>query len=106
MLKDELEFFRIIYRFFADGNRLTYAALGVGLFVAMLYFRIFFRDVDGFEDDVDKSERIPILDKNYDYIDSKWSSNKIMIWLLLSVGCGIAAYYQLPDWFPHIFKAP
>ena len=106
MLKDDLEFFRIIYRFFADGNRLTYAALGVGLLVAVLYFRIFFRDVAGFEDDVSKSERLPIINKNYDYVDSKWSGNKIMIWVILSVGSGIAAYYQLPGWFPHVFKAP
>jgi hypothetical protein len=23
------------------------------------------------------------------------------IWILLPVGCGILAYHQLPDWFPH-----
>jgi hypothetical protein len=106
MLKDDLEFFRIIYRFFADGTRLTYAALGVGLLVAVLYFRIFFRNVDGFEEDADKAGKIPILNQDYDYVESKWSHNKIMIWLVISIGSGIAAYYQLPDWFPHLFKAP
>jgi hypothetical protein len=104
MLKDDQEFFWILYRFFADGTKLTYAAMGVGLLVAFLYFRIFFRDVSGFEEDIDKSEKIPIVDK--DYVESKWSGNKIMIWIFLSVGCGIAAYYQLPAWFPHLFKTP
>ena len=103
MLKDDLEFFRIIYHFFADGTKLMYAAIGVGLLVAFLYFRTFFRDASGFEDDVEKSNKIPILDADYDYVDSKWSSEKIWVWALLSVGSGMAAYYQLPQWFPHTF---
>jgi len=103
MLKNDMEFFRIIYHFFKDATLLTYAAIGVGLVVAFLYFTIFFRDVSGFEDDVEKSNKIPILDADYDYVDSKWSGEKIWAWVLLSVGSGILAYYQLPDWFPHIF---
>jgi len=106
MFKDDIEFIRIIYRFFADGTKLTYAAIGVGLLVAFLYFRMFFGSVSGFEEDVENSGKTPILDKDYDYVESKWSGQKIMVWVFLSVGCGIAAYYQLPDWFPHLFKAP
>ncbi|MGC9940262.1 MAG: hypothetical protein ABSE48_00405 [Verrucomicrobiota bacterium] len=104
MLKSDLEFFKIIYHFFADGTRLTYAAMGVAVFVACLYFGIFFSDFSGFEEDVDKAEKIPIVDPDYDYVESKWSSGKITIWILLSVGSGILAYHQLPDWFPQIFK--
>jgi len=104
MLKNDAEFFRIIYHFFADGTKLTYAAIGVAVFVAFLYFGLFFRGVSGFEDDADKAGKIPIIDRDYDYVESKWSSEKIMIWILLSVGSGILAYYQLPDIFPHIFK--
>ena len=104
MLKNDIEFFRIIYHFFADGTKLAYAAIGVGLLVAFLYFRIFFRDASGFEEDADKAGKIPIVDRDYDYVDAKWSGEKIWGWLLLSVGCGIAAYYQLPHWFPHLFK--
>lgn len=97
MLNDDLEFFKIIYRFFADGTKLTYAAIGISLFVAFLYFRIFFRDVAGFEEDVENTA-------GNDHVNSRWSNGKITVWLLLSVGCGIAAYYQLPQWFPHWFK--
>ena len=77
MLKDDTEFFRIIYHFFADGTKLTYAAIGVGLLVAFLYFRIFFRDVSGFGEDADKAGKIPIVDKDYDYVNSKWSGEDL-----------------------------
>ena len=106
MANNDLQFLQSIYRFFADGNRLTYTALGVGLLTAFFYFRIFFRDVSGFKDDVVKSEKIPLIDRDYDYVESKWSGNKITIWLLISIGCGVGAYYQLPVWFPHVFKTP
>ena len=69
MLKNDMEFFRIIYHFFKDATLLTYAAIGAGLVVAFLYFTIFFRDVSGFEDDVEKSNKIPMLDADYDYVD-------------------------------------
>jgi len=104
-IKDDAEFLRVIYHFFADADRRTWAAIGCGLFVAFLYFRIFFRDVSGFEEDVDKSGKIPIVDEDYDYVDSKWSGIKIWIWFLISVIGGMAAYYQLPGWFPGLLKA-
>jgi len=104
MIKHDMEFFRIIYHFFADATLLTYAAMTVGVLVAILYFSLFFRDVSGFEDDVEKSNQIPIVDRAYDYVDSKWSSQKITIWIFLSVGSGILAYYQLPHWLPHLFS--
>jgi hypothetical protein len=106
MANNHFELLRTIYRLLANGDKLTYAALGVGLLVAILYFRIFFRNPSGFKEDVIQSEKIPLLDRDYDPVESNWSGNKITIWVLISVGCSIAAYYQLPDWFPHVFKAP
>jgi len=76
-IKDDVEFLWGIYHFFAGADRRTWAAIGCGLLVAFLYFRIFFRDISGFEEDVDKSGKIPIVDQDYDYVDSKWSGNKI-----------------------------
>jgi hypothetical protein len=95
---------KIIYHFFADGTKLTYAAIGVGLLVAFFYFRIFFRDVSGFEEDSKNDANIPILDKDYDYVNSQWSHNKITAWILLSIGSGVLAYYQLPQLFPSFFR--
>ncbi|MFZ1073476.1 MAG: hypothetical protein WAO21_08580 [Verrucomicrobiia bacterium] len=94
----------MIFHFFANGTKLTYAAIGVGLLIAVLYFKLFFKDLSGFEDDAENASNIPMVDPDYDYVDSRWSNGKITIWILLSVGSGIIAYYQLPDWFPHLFQ--
>jgi hypothetical protein len=105
-LEDDVEFVRIlvsgIYHFFADGSKQLYAAIGITLIVAFLYFKAFFRDVSGFQDDVDKAGKTPILDKDYDYVETQWSSDKILVWAAVSVGSGALAYYQLPKWFPHV----
>src|SRR6266550_1642475 len=83
---------------------LTCAAVGVGLLVAVLYFKLFFGNFRGFGKDVGNSGSDPLLDDDYDYVESQWSSNKILIWLLLSFGCGWLAYHQLPGWFPDLFR--
>jgi len=103
MLHSLKEFFSIPVQFFQQAGKLHYAAIGIGLLVAFLYFRLFFRDASGFSDDVDKAGKIPLLDRDYDFVEKKWSNNKIMIWILLSVGSGVLAYHQLPDWFPRWF---
>lgn len=102
MLNADDEFFRI-YDLFAHGTKLTYAALGVGLVMAILYFPIFFRGASGFKEDLENETKSPFLNKDYDYVDVQWSKDKIALWLIISVGCGLLAYYQLPEWFPHIF---
>ena len=59
-----------------------------------MYFSVFFRGASGFREDVDKAGKIPVVDRDYDYVESKYSYTKIMIWILLSVGSGVLAYYQ------------
>lgn len=103
MLNAYSEFFRTIYDFFAHGTKLTYASMGVGLLVAILYLRIFFRNPSGFADDWNKEGKIPLVDKDYDYVEQQWSKNKILLWFIISIGSGFLAYYQLPEWFPHLF---
>ena len=95
MLKDDLEFFRIIYRFFADADRLTWSSIGVTVVVGFLYFRLFFPRRDGFDDTA------PDYSKGPDY---EWLKGKLMMFILISVGAGLLAYNQLPSWFPHIFR--
>jgi uncharacterized membrane protein len=102
-LNDDKEFVRITYDFFVNADKRTYAAIGIALFVAFLYFGAFFRNASGFKDDVDKATDVPVLDKDYDPVESQWSDNKISIWLLISVVTGVLSYYKLPDWFPTIF---
>jgi hypothetical protein len=94
MLKDDAEFFRMIYGFFAHGTRLTYAAMGVALLMAVLYFRIIFEDWEGFQE---------ALNEGYTSLFGGTISPRLMLWLMISVGCGFLSYYQFPVWFPHIF---
>ena len=105
MLEECQSFVRMTVHFFADSTRLTWAAIGIALLVAFLYFGLFFRGVSGFAEDVKTAGKEPLADSGYDYVDSKWSYQKILIWILLSVGSGVLAYHQLPDWFPRVFKA-
>ncbi len=102
-LKDNAEFLRMIYDFFAHGTKRTYAALGVGLIMAILYFRVFFRGASGFKGDVDEAGKLPLVNQDYDRLDTEWSKMKIMVWICFSVGCGALAYYQLPQWLPGVF---
>ena len=91
-------------------SRLTYASVGVGLLIALLYFKLFFRDSAGFTEDTENAAKAFWLRRwvfwypNSQYVDYKWSEMKVLIWIGLSVGSGILAYYQLPGWFPQVFQ--
>ena len=85
----------MVYRFFADADRLTWASIGVTVVVGFLYFRLFFPRRDGFDD---------LPDDYSTWIDYQWAKWKIIAFIMLSAGTGILAYHQLPGWFPHIFK--
>ena len=95
MLKDDLEFFRIIYRFFVDADKLTWTAIGLSALVGFFFFRAFFPKKDGFNDLPDDFTQGP---------DYQWLRLKIMMYVLIIGGTGFLAYHQLPDWFPHAFK--
>jgi hypothetical protein len=93
-------------------SKLTYASVGVGLLVAFLYFRIFFYDGSQFEQDAENAAKAELMSRTlfwplrwiYDRDEFRWSELKILIWIALSVGSGILAYHQLPEWFPVLFR--
>ena len=95
-----------------SASKLTYASIGVGLLVAFLYFKIFFQDADQFEEDAKNTARLEYMRRSLlfpfswlvDRTDYQWSELKIIIWIGLSVVCGVLAYYQLPEWFPNVFR--
>jgi hypothetical protein len=82
---------------------LTCAAVIVGLLVAVLYFKIIFGGFGEFRQDVRNNAKIPLLHRDFDHVESQWSRSKILIWILLSIGCGVLAYYRLPGWLPSLF---
>jgi hypothetical protein len=94
-----------------NNPRLTYASVGIGVAIAVLYFRVFFRDGSQFKDDAENAAKgywmrhsfLSPLRWIYDGTEIQWSEMKIIIWIGLSVGCGILAYHELPEWFPTYF---
>lgn len=97
------DLFHSIYDLFAHGTRLTYAAMGVGVLVAFLYFGAFFSGLSGFKDDAANAGKDPLFNKDYDYVGSAWSKDKIFLWIILSVGSAFLAYNRLPVWLPGVF---
>jgi len=84
--------------------QLSSAAGGLGLLVAFLFFKPFFGDWSGFWECVHywfTPDIVSIFRGEWE--DDRWASLKLFIWLALSVGTAIVAFYQLPGWFPHVF---
>ena len=94
-IKDDIEFIKIIFHFFADAGKTKWTAIAISGSLAILYFRIFFPRRSGFNDTSEDYTQGP---------DYGWFKIKVVGIILISVGGGMLAYYQLPDWFPNFFK--
>ncbi|HEV2331026.1 MAG TPA: hypothetical protein VGY56_19765 [Verrucomicrobiae bacterium] len=84
----------IIGSVFAQVTKLAWAAMGIGLVVAILYFKIFFKNWDDFQDAWSDFWR---------GLFRRQLAGRISFWIIISAGSGMLAYYQLPEWFPHLF---
>jgi uncharacterized membrane protein len=83
---------------------LTYAAIGVGMFMAAFLFRLFFQDFTDFWECVRYWLRPDILSWfKGESVEDAWSEMKLFVWVALATGSGILAYHQLPGWFPGFF---
>ena len=87
-----------------SGSKLTYASIAVGLLVALILFRLFFKNIAGFFYCIGFS-----LGSQPNGVAgappglSKWSRVKLLLGTLLPAGSGYAAYMLLPRWFPAFF---
>jgi hypothetical protein len=81
----------------ANGSPLAYASIGVGIFVAALYFKIVFKDFHGFFESLDGVGRWSL----FGFLN--WGTLKFVIWIMLSVAGGYSAYYHLPRLLPQWF---
>jgi hypothetical protein len=82
----------------------AWAAIGVGVFIAVLFFKLIFGDFGGFIECVRywfQSDFISAV--RGEWTEDKWGSLKLFIWITLSIGCGVLSYYQLPGWLPGFF---
>ena len=91
-------------------SRLSYAAIGVGVVIAFLYFKIMFRAPGTFGQDVENAREPWIIEREYwrrlwdgQRVEREWSKLKIFIWLAISAGSGALAYHKLPELFPNFF---
>lgn len=81
-------------------TKLDIASIGVGLLVAFLFFKPLFGNSSGFRDSWGNfGSWLP----GRNWVNVEWAELKIEIWLLLSVGSGFLAHYNLPGWFPKWF---
>jgi hypothetical protein len=80
-----------------------------GVFIAVLFFKLIFGGFDGFMECVlfwfQYSFISGVISAAHgdDGTERKWGSLQLFIWVALSVGCSILAYYQLPGWLPAFF---
>jgi hypothetical protein len=88
----------------AVASPLAWAAIGVGVFVSVLFFKLIFGDFEGFIECVRYWFQPDFISAvRGEWTEDKWGTLKLFIWIALSVGCGILAYHQLPGWLPVVF---
>jgi hypothetical protein len=81
-----------------------YAAAAVGLIIAVLLWKPFFRDGSGFWECVKYSLKPDWISWwQGEGMEDWWCSLKLGVWLFLSLGCGILALIQLPQMLPSLF---
>jgi hypothetical protein len=87
-----------LFQMVKNASPLDYASVGVGVLIAVLYFKIVF---GGFYRDPDDSRWNwwPIGHAGV----LNWGTLKLIIWVGLSVGAGFLAHHQLPRMFPQWF---
>jgi hypothetical protein len=87
-----------------SGSKLAYASIGIGVFVGLVLFRLFFRHFPGFIHSIAFSvstAKNPDMAKQPSLGTS--SRLKLLLNLIVPVGSGYAAYVFLPRLLPTIF---
>jgi len=89
----------------ASGSKLTYTAVAVGLLVALILFRLFFKSVAGLFHSIGfsiGSASDPAVAAQPGLSSS--SRLKLLLLAVAPAGSGYAAYMLLPMWFPTVFR--
>jgi hypothetical protein len=89
----------------SSGTKLTYAAIGVGLVIGLVLFRLFFKGVGGFFHSIGfsvGSSGNPAVAAEPGLSSS--SRLKLLLILVLPPAFGYAAYLLLPKWLPAVFQ--
>src|SRR5262245_53528904 len=87
----------------ASGTKLTYTAIGAGLVVALVLFKVFFKDFPGFFHCIGYSISSQPNGAAAGQTPTAGSRIKLLLVLALPIGAAWAAYAYLPKFFPTVF---
>jgi hypothetical protein len=88
-----------------SGSKLTYAAIGTGVFIGLVLFKLFFKSLGGFFHSVGfsvGSSGNPAVAAQ----PGLGTSNRVKLFLVFVIppACAYAAYIFFPKWFPTVFQ--
>jgi len=87
-----------------SGSKLTYSAIGVGLVVALILFKVFFKDFPGLFHCIGYSiSSQPNGAAAGQATPTAGSRIKLLFGLALPIGAAYASYVYLPRLFPTVF---
>jgi len=88
-----------------SGSKLTYAAIGTGVFIGLVLFKIFFKSVGGFFHSVGFSVGSG-SDPAVAAQPGLGTSSRVKLFLVLVIppACAYVAYVFFPKWFPTVFQ--
>lgn len=88
-----------------SGSKLTYVAIGTGVFVGLVLFKLFFKSIAGFFHSVGFSVGSggnPTVAAQPGLATS--SRIKLFLVLVIPPACAYVAYVFFPKWFPTVFQ--
>jgi hypothetical protein len=101
-VKDQLT---SVMQWAGSGSKLTYAAIGTGVFVGLVLFKLFFKSVAGFFHGLGFSVGSggnPAVAAQPGLATS--SRIKLFLVLVIPAACAYVAYVFFPKWFPTVFQ--
>jgi len=94
MFAEALQMFREAVYASTHASGLTYASIGIAVFMAAFFFKIFFGDFAGFRECMHywwQCDWISWL--RGESVEDSWSELKLFAWFAISAGCGLLSYY-------------
>jgi hypothetical protein len=91
------------FQWAASGSKLTYISVAIGLLVALILFRMFFKSLAGFVHCIGFSLGSQPNGAAAQPGLSRASRLKLLLGTVLPAGIAYAAYLFLPRWFPAYF---
>jgi hypothetical protein len=83
----------------SSGTKLTYAAISIGLLLALVLYKLFFKDMGGLFHSIGFS-----VSSKGELGQDKSSRYKLFFALIIPPAAAYGAYIMLPKWLPTVFQ--